>query len=142
VDLLRDRTEWGNVAPTRHLRVLVVSDDSDRASRMALAIRLSRHYVQIVDVNALDLSNVLDYRPDVVVLHIRAFRTQGIELARLFRDCSTLRPLRKVALVAMSDFERDELPRNPRIDHFIKPDDIAGLQEVLEEVTLTLSGLI
>ena len=129
VDGPRPRSSSAVLPPAR---VLVVDDNQDAASSLALLLECLGADVQVANSGAEALSAVEAYRPAVVLLDLGMPGMDGYEVARRIRA----RPeLRNTVLIALSGWGQDQDRRRSRDagfnHHLVKPADIGSLQEIL-----------
>jgi signal transduction histidine kinase/ActR/RegA family two-component response regulator len=118
------------------LRVLVVEDNVDTATSLALLLTESGHDVRTAHDGPTALGAALDYRPDVALLDIGLPGIDGFEVAKRMRQQPILQ---KVVMVAMtgygkaSDRQRSE---EAGFDHYlVKPVKFEKVQEILAHVS-------
>jgi CheY-like chemotaxis protein/two-component sensor histidine kinase len=115
------------------LRILVVDDNHDTATSLALLLQLKGHQTRIAE-DGLDAVAVAgDFRPDAVLLDIGLPRMDGYEAARRIRQ---LLSDKRVLLIAttgwgqQTDRERSQAAGFDR--HLVKPADPAVVLDLLE----------
>jgi CheY-like chemotaxis protein len=109
----------GNVAP---LRVLVVDDNDDAATSMALMLRLHGHEAATATDGAGALASAADGHFDVVLLDIGLPGMDGYEVARRIRGEDWGRDLKLVALTGWGQSEDRRRSREAGFDlHLVKP---------------------
>jgi PAS domain S-box-containing protein len=117
------------------LRVLVVDDNVDTVTTLALLVTESGHEVRTAYDGTAVLEAALDYRPNIVLLDIGLPGLNGFEVAKQLR----LQPaLQSTVLVAMtgyggvSDFQRSF---DAGFDHhLVKPGDFGKVLQILATV--------
>ncbi len=118
------------------LRLLVVDDNVDTATSMALVLRESGHDVRMAHDGPTALQLAPNYRPNVVLLDIGLPGLDGFEVAKRMRQQPILQ---KVVLVAMTGYgtESDrQLSREAGFDHYlVKPVKFEKVQEILAAVS-------
>jgi len=121
------------------LRVLVVDDNPDTVTTLAMLVRESGHEVRTVFDGSAVLEAALDFRPHVVLLDIGLPGLNGFEVARRIRQQTVLK---NVVLVAMTGYgqSRDRArSKEAGFDHhLVKPGDFAKVLEILATVTESL----
>jgi PAS domain S-box-containing protein len=113
-------------------RVLVVDDNRDAASSMAMLLKFLGAEVEVANSGPAALSAVESYHPAVVLLDLGMPLMDGYEVARRIRE----RPeFDDVTLIALTGWGQDEDRRRSHEagfnDHLVKPADISSLQELL-----------
>lgn len=115
-------------------RILVVDDNADAASSLAMLLELDGHATRVALSGTEALAAVADFAPDVVFLDIGLPDISGYEVARRVRAMPDLRAMPR--LVALTGWSRDEDRRRTAeagFDaHLVKPVDPAGLCSVLD----------
>jgi signal transduction histidine kinase/CheY-like chemotaxis protein len=114
------------------LRVLVVDDNRDSATSMAMLLRISGHQVHIEHDGDAAVEAALEQCPEVVILDIGLPGRDGYEVAKALRlDDRT----REAYIVAISGYNQEEDRRKAReagFDaHFVKPVDVDELLNLL-----------
>jgi PAS domain S-box-containing protein len=128
----------------RSLRVLVVDDNVDTATSLALLAKMSGHDVRAAYDGTAVEEAALDYRPDVVLLDIGLPGLNGFEIAKRLRNQPTLR---NSVLVAMTGYGApSDLQRSFEAGfdhHLVKPADIGKVLQILATVSeLTAQGTL
>ncbi|HKB35518.1 MAG TPA: ATP-binding protein, partial [Gemmataceae bacterium] len=117
---------------SRSLRILIVDDNEDAASSLALMLRLQGHEVRVVHEGPAALETAGDFGPDVAVLDIGMPGMDGYELARRLR---CLPRLAGVLLIALTGWGQEEFRRRSKEagfdHHLVKPADPRTLRELL-----------
>ena len=123
--------------PTRpSLRVLVVDDNVDTATSLALLLRDLGDDVRTAHDGPAALEVALDYRPDVALLDIGLPGLDGFEVAKRMRQQPVLQ---KSVLVAMTGYGK-ELDRQRSQEagfdhHLVKPIKFERVQRILASVS-------
>jgi CheY-like chemotaxis protein len=114
-------------------RILVVDDNADAASSLAMLLELDGHATRVALSGMDALAAVADFAPDVVFLDIGLPDISGYEVARRVRAMPELRAMPR--LVALTGWSREEDRRQAAeagFDaHLVKPVDPARLGSVL-----------
>lgn len=114
------------------LRVLVVDDNVDTVTTLALLVQESGHEVRTAYDGPAVLEAALDFRPDVVLLDIGLPGLNGFEVARRLRQQPALR---KAVLVAMTGYGREsdrQRSQEAGFDHhLVKPGDFGKVLQIL-----------
>ncbi len=118
------------------LRVLVVDDNVDTATSLALLLRESGHDVRTAHDGLTALEAAIDYRPDVALLDIGLPGLDGFEVAKRMRQQPILQ---KAVLVAMTGYGKEsdrQRSREAGFDHYlVKPAKFEKVQEILVSVS-------
>lgn len=122
------------------MRVLVVDDNVDTVTTLALLMRESGHEVWTAYDGMAVVETALDFRPHVVLLDIGLPCLNGYEVAKRIQQQPALK---NVVLVAMTGYGQDidrARSREAGFDHhLVKPGDFAKLLKILGTMTATLS---
>ena len=123
----------------RTLRVLVVDDNVDTVTTLAMLVRESGHEAQ----TALDGSSViaaaLNFHPDVVLLDIGLPGLNGYEVARRIRQQPALKNVVLVAMTGYGQAKDRQQSKEAGFDfHLVKPGDFAKVLEILATVAESL----
>jgi CheY-like chemotaxis protein len=114
------------------LRVLVVDDNVDTVTTLALLVQESGHEVRTAYDGPAVLEAALDYRPNVVLLDIGLPGLNGFEVAKRLRQQPVLR---NAVLVAMTGYGRESDRRRSQEagfdHHLVKPGDFGKVLEIL-----------
>jgi signal transduction histidine kinase/ActR/RegA family two-component response regulator len=117
------------------LRVLVVDDNVDTVTTLAMLVQESGHEVRTAYDGSAVLEAALDYRPNVVLLDIGLPGLDGFEVAKLLRRQPALQ---HAVLVAMTGYGREsdrQRSREAGFDHhLVKPGDFGKLLQILAAV--------
>jgi PAS domain S-box-containing protein len=113
-------------------RILVVDDNEDASTALAMMLRLEGHEVRSFPSGAEALAHMAEFEVDVALLDIGLPGMNGYELARRLRECAGARAIRLVALTGYGQAEDRERARAVGFDeHLVKPADLRSLQQVL-----------
>jgi len=119
----------------RPLSVLVVDDNADSASSMAMLLTILGHRAETVADGVTAMSRAATLMPDVVLLDIGLPRMSGYEVARGLR---ALPSLARTVLVAFTGYGQEEDRRKVReagFDyHLVKPVQAGDLEDILRRV--------
>ncbi len=117
------------------LRVLVVDDNVDTVTTLAMLVQESGHDVRTAYDGSAVLEAALDYRPNVVLLDIGLPGLNGFEVAKLLRRQPALQ---HTVLVAMTGYGREsdrQRSREAGFDHhLVKPGDFGKVLQILAAV--------
>lgn len=123
----------------KSLRVLVVDDNVDTVTTLAMLVRESGHEVRTAFDGSAVLETALDFRPQVVLLDIGLPGLNGFEVARRIRQQKVLTD---VVLVAMTGYgQSGDRARSKEAGfdhHLVKPGDFAKVLEILATVKESL----
>ncbi|HQZ65222.1 MAG TPA: PAS domain S-box protein [Planctomycetaceae bacterium] len=123
----------------KSLRVLVVDDNVDTVTTLAMLVRESGHDVRTAFDGSAVLETALDFRPQVVLLDIGLPGLNGFEVARRIRQQKVLKD---VVLVAMTGYgQSGDRARSKEAGfdhHLVKPGDFAKVLEILATVKESL----
>jgi CheY-like chemotaxis protein len=139
VDILNLRPQSEHVPEDRAMQILVVNDYPDNVESMAMLLRLYGHQVETALGGAEALRAARANHPEVVLLDISMPGLNGYEVARQFRQLFQ----DKVILIALTahGFEEDKKRSlEAGFDrHLVKPTDPVKLEQLLKELTWSLS---
>jgi CheY-like chemotaxis protein len=114
--------------------LLVVDDNRDAATTLALLLRLKGHTVRVAHDGASALESAAAFRPDVVFLDIGMPAMDGYEVARRLRQVPELRHTRLVALTGWGQEEDRQRSLQAGFDHhLVKPPQVSDIDAVLAE---------
>lgn len=129
-DVPRQAPVERGATPTR--RVLVVDDNEDAASSLAMLLKLLGIEVRIANDGLTALALVEKHHPDVVLLDIGMPEMDGMEVARRIRQRPEFDDILLVALTGWGQEDDRRQTKNAGFDnHLVKPADIATLQSLL-----------
>ena len=119
----------------RSLRLMIVDDNADAASMLAMFLEAAGHEVLIEHDSLQFLERARLEAPDVCILDIGLPDMDGNELARRLR----LRPeTAESVLIAVTGYGQERDKKNAAVagfdHHFVKPVDTAGLAALLAEI--------
>ncbi len=118
------------------LRVLVVDDNVDMVTTLAMLVKESGHDVRTAYDGSTVLEAALDYRPNVVLLDIGLPGLDGFEVAKRLRQQPALQ---NAVLVAMTGYGHEsDLLRSKEAGfdhHLVKPTDFVKLLTILATVS-------
>ncbi len=125
--------------PRPSLRVLVVDDNVDTVTTLAMLVRESGYDVRTAYDGSTVLEAALDYRPNVVLLDIGLPGMNGYEVAKQIRQQPALK---NSVLVAMTGYGQ-ESDRKSSHDagfdhHLVKPADFPKVLKILATVSESL----
>lgn len=116
----------------RSLSVLVVDDNKDGASSLALLLKLAGHESRVAHTGAEGVQIAREFRPDVVFLDIGLPGMNGYEVARRLRQEHSIRHSTIVALTGWGAEEDRRQSKEAGFDeHLTKPVDISDVNRIL-----------
>lgn len=122
------------MGPAGH-RLLVVDDNDDAGTSLALLLRLLGHEIRLAHSGVAALELMKTYVPDVVFLDIGMPGMDGYEVARRIRQQPELK---KVVLVALTGWGQHEDRRRTAEagfnHHLVKPAELDAVEKILEEL--------
>lgn len=112
--------------------MVIAEDGRDSAESLGMLLTMMGHEVRVAYDGQEAMTVAENFRPDVMILDVGMPKLNGYDAARRVRDRAWGR---RVLLVAMTGWGRAEDRRRSEESgfdrHFIKPADIAALQELL-----------
>jgi PAS domain S-box-containing protein len=121
------------------LRVLVVDDNVDTVTTLAMLVRESGYDVRTAYDGSTVLEAALDYRPNVVLLDIGLPGMNGYEVAKQIRQQPALK---NSVLVAMTGYGQESDRKNSHDagfdHHLVKPADFPKVLKILATVSESL----
>lgn len=118
------------------LRVMVVDDNQDAATMLAMVVKAAGHEVAVENQARQGLEHARHFLPDVCLLDIGMPEMDGYELARQLRTKSELA---KTVLIAVTGYGQAQDRENSFAAgfdyHFMKPVDSVKLITLLSEIT-------
>jgi len=115
-------------------RILVVDDNTDAASSLAMLLQISGNEAQTANegLEAIELAEV--FRPDVVLLDIGMPQIDGLEVCRRIRAQPWGRDMLMIALTGWGQEEDRRRSKDVGFDyHLVKPVDYPTLMKLLAE---------
>ena len=123
------------------LRVLVVDDNVDTVTTLAMLVQESGHEVRTAYDGLTVVEVALDYRPNVVLLDIGLPGLNGFEVAKRLRQQPALQ---NAVLVAMTGYGQEsdrQRSREAGFDHhLVKPGDFGKVLQILATVSESTTG--
>ena len=117
-------------------RILVVDDQPDAASSLAMLLSMSGHEARAVEDSRQAMPVAKAFRPDVAVLDLRMPHIDGLKLARMFRADPELESVVLIALTADADpAMRQRTCECGFAGHLLKPASEDELQGVIAALT-------
>ncbi len=118
------------------LRVMVVDDNVDTVTTLAMLVQESGHDVRTAYDGSAVLEVALDYRPNVVLLDIGLPGLNGFELAKRLRQQPTLKDVVLVAMTGYGQASDRQHSKAAGFDHhLVKPGDFGKLLQILATVS-------
>jgi CheY-like chemotaxis protein len=116
-------------------RILVVDDDVDSATSLALLLETRGIATTMVHDGLAAVSAVTEFRPHVVILDLTLPGLDGLEAARRIRELPSGKEVRLIALTGWTRDEEKQLSQAAGFDdHLTKPVDFPVLLKRLAEV--------
>lgn len=116
----------------RPLRVLIVDDNVDAATSIAMLLTAQGHHAEAVYSSRDALKAVERFRPEVALLDIGLPEMDGYELASRLRDLPACDTMRIVALTGYGQPEDRQRALDTGFDdHLVKPIDVRVLERTL-----------
>jgi len=114
------------------LRLLVVDDNKDAATSLAMLLRLQGHEVQVVHDGPSALQLAISYRPALVLLDLGMPGMDGYEVARRLRETPGLERILLAALTGWGQQEDRRRTAEAGFDHhLVKPLEAKTLEDLL-----------
>jgi CheY-like chemotaxis protein len=115
-------------------RVLVVDDNWDAATALALLLQHLGHEVEVAHDGASCVSKAREFRPDVAFIDIGLPGIDGYEVARQVRQIENAKCPMLVAVTGYGlEGDRRRSADAGFHHHIVKPADIAGLEQLLAQ---------
>jgi CheY-like chemotaxis protein len=112
--------------------VLVVDDNADNATALAMLLRQLGHHVEVAGDGELALVRASQFRPDVILLDIAIPKVNGYEVCRQLRQHDWGRGIRVIAQTGFGEEQDRRRSAEAGFDgHLVKPIDPARLGAVL-----------
>ena len=122
------------------LRVLVVDDNVDTVTTLAMLVRESGHEVRTAYDGSAVLEMALDYRPNVVLLDIGLPGLNGFKVVKRLRRQPALQNTVLVAMTGYGQASDRQRSKEAGFDyHLVKPGDFAKVLEILEAASALLT---
>jgi PAS domain S-box-containing protein len=116
-------------------RILVVDDNRDAASSLAMLLRILGNEVETAHNGRSAFQAFVEFRPSVVLLDLGMPDMSGYEVARRLRELPQFQPVKLVALTGWGqDDDRRKTHEAGFDDHMIKPVNVDALQVLLADV--------
>jgi signal transduction histidine kinase len=114
-------------------RVLVVDDNADNTTALAMLLRQLGHEVEVADDGEMALARARYFRPDVILLDIGIPKMNGYDVCRELRQHDWGRRIRVIAQTGFGDEQDRRRSAEAGFDgHLVKPIDPARLGAVLQ----------
>jgi CheY-like chemotaxis protein len=118
------------------LRVMVVDDNVDIVTSMAMLVREFGHEVRTAYDGSTVLETALDYRPNVILLDIGLPGRNGYEIAKQLRQQPALKDTVLVAMTGYGQESDRQRSREAGFDHhLVKPVNFEKVSQILSAVT-------
>jgi CheY-like chemotaxis protein len=116
-------------------RILLVDDNADAASALALLLETLGHKVQVAHSGSAALARLDDYRPNILFLDLGMPGMSGYEVAQKMRENPAYD---NVMLIALTGWGQDEDFRRSNEAgfsyHLVKPIRLSTVKEILSKV--------
>ena len=120
--------------PPRGRRVLVVDDNQDAATSLAMLLRLQGHDIRVAHSGPTALEVTRDFQPEVVLLDIGMPYMDGYEVARRIRQMPGSENILLAALTGWGQEEDRRRSSEAGFDHhLVKPPDPKAIVRLLSE---------
>jgi CheY-like chemotaxis protein len=124
--------------PAHAYRVLVVDDNQDAASSLALLLQIAGHQTFRAHDGPTALEAAAQHRPDIVLLDIGLPTLNGYEVCRRIREQPWGRDMLLIALTGWGQDEDRRKSHDAGFDgHLVKPVDYAALTTLLDSMVTT-----
>ncbi len=121
--------------PTDRLRILVVDDNVDAASSLAMMLKMMGNEVRTAHDGLEAVETALAFRPDAILLDIGMPKLNGYDACRRIREHPWDRPVTIIALTGWGQEEDKCRSREAGFDyHLVKPIEPATLEKLLAEL--------
>jgi CheY-like chemotaxis protein len=125
----------GSQADAPGRRILIVDDNRDAATSLAMLLALSGNRIETAYDGPSAIDAASRFQPDVVLLDIGLPGLDGYEVARRMRTAPWGKQVRLVAVTGWGQAEDRERSRNAGFDaHLLKPVDHEALLKLLGEI--------
>ena len=122
----------GAVPPVSGRRILIVDDNRDAASSLAMLLELSGNEVGTAHDGVSAVDTAAAFHPDVVLLDIGLPGLDGYEVARRLRDEPWGKRIMLIAVTGRGEYEDRQRSRGAGFDaHLVKPIEHASLMKLL-----------
>ena len=124
----------GHKPRSRHARILIVDDNQDAATSLALLLKIAGNETQTAHDGQQAIETAAEFQPDLILLDIGLPKLNGFEACRRIRE----QPWGKnIVLVALTGWDLDEEHRQSRDagfdHHLVKPVEFDDLRALLHE---------
>jgi len=127
--------------PAHGRRVLVVDDNRDAASSLAMLLQITGNETNVAHDGATAFAAVEQHRPEVVLLDIGLPTLNGYDVCRRIREQPWGKDVVVIALTGWGQAEDRRRTNEAGFDgHLTKPVDHAALMEMLGSLTGTGNG--
>jgi len=117
------------------LRVLVVDDNIDAATSLAMLVRANGYDVRTAFTGRAAVATAIDFEPHVVLLDIGLPDLDGLQAAKQIRQQLVLNHVVLVAMTGYGQIEDYQRSMKAGFDyHLVKPADFRQVQEILTTV--------
>jgi CheY-like chemotaxis protein len=113
-------------------RLLVVDDNQDSATSLAMLLRLQGHEVRIANDGPRAIEHTAELRPDMVLLDLGMPGMDGYETAKRIRQLPDATQIKIVALTGWGQEEDRRRTASAGFDHhLVKPIDLQSIEALL-----------
>jgi CheY-like chemotaxis protein len=121
--------------PAARFKVLVVDDNCDAATTLAMLLEARQHDVQVANDGFAALDAAASFQPDVVLLDIGLPGIDGFEVARRLRSLPQTKDVLVVAVSGYGQEEDRQKSQQAGFDyHLVKPVDPAILRSIFASI--------
>ncbi len=125
----------GHKPRPRHARILVVDDNRDAATSLALLLNIAGNETQTAHDGQQAIEAAAKYRPDMILLDIGLPKMNGYEACRRIREQPWGKNIVLVALTGWSLDEDSPESKDAGFDHhLVKPVEFDALKGLLPQV--------
>jgi signal transduction histidine kinase len=119
-------------------RILVVDDNEDAATTLAMILKLDGHHVETAFCGSEALERAGTFRPNVVLLDIGLPGLDGYEVAKRLRELDSADSMCLVAITGYGqEADRQRARAAGFAEHLVKPIEFAVLQRILAALPTT-----
>ncbi len=124
-----------DASASRSHRILVVDDNEDAATSLALILELDGHQIATAHSGMEALDRVEDFRPEIVLLDIGLPGLDGYQIAQRIRREARFEGIRLVALTGYgTSSDRQRAQDAGFTHHLVKPVDFADLKRTIDSL--------
>jgi PAS domain S-box-containing protein len=121
--------------PVNGHRILVVDDNADSATSLAMLLKFKGYETRTAQDGAEGMQRAAEFQPDLILLDIGMPKINGYEVCRRIREESWGKPIRIVALTGWGQDEDKRRSAEAGFNgHLVKPVEPAALDRLLTEL--------